>query len=91
MLRRLVVDLGELDEFKHFDATFARFAFREERMCSAHTGGNLSLCQPCLFASRNQLLKKAVVESLVLRRPALAGYASLRLPLFLHLFSVEKA
>jgi hypothetical protein len=34
-------------------------------------------------------LEKSIIERLMLRRPAFAGYASLRLFLFLHLSSVR--
>src|SRR5258708_33514084 len=91
VLRRLVIDLSKLDKFKHFDAAFARLTFREERVCSAHTDADLPRCQPGFLAGRNQFFEKSVVESLMLRRPAFAGYASLRLFLFLHLSSVRHA
>ena len=91
MLRRLVIYLSKLDQFKHFDAALTRLAFREEGVRPAHAGSYLPLCQPCLLTGRNQFLNKSVIQSLMLRRPALAGYAGLRLFLFLHLSSVGNA
>ena len=32
MLGRLVIDLSELNELKHFDAALTRLTFREKRM-----------------------------------------------------------
>lgn len=91
VLRRLVIDLSKLDEFKYLDAAFARLAFREERVCSSHAGADLSRCQPGFLAGRNQFFKKSVVKSLMLRRPAFAGHTRLRFLLFLHLSSVGNA
>jgi hypothetical protein len=91
MLRRLVIDFSKLDQFKHFDAALTRLTFREEGVRSAHPGRDLPLRQPCFLAGRNQFLEKSIIERLMLRRPAFAGYASLRLFLFLHLSSVRNA
>lgn len=88
VLRRLLVDLRKLDEFKDLDAAFPGLTFREKGMRSAHTRRDFALRQPGLFTARDQLLKEPVVESLMLRRPSLARRAGLRLLPFLHLSSV---
>ena len=91
MLRRLVVDVSKLDEFKHFEAALTRFAFREERVGSVHTRSNFPLCQPRFLADRNQLFEKPIVKSLMLCCPSFAGDARLRFLLFLHPSSVGNA
>jgi hypothetical protein len=88
VLRRLVIDLSELDQFKHFDAALTGLAFREEGVRPAHACGYVPLRQPCFLTGQNQLFDKSVIQSLMLRRPALAGHAGLRFFLFLHLSSV---
>ncbi len=90
-MRGLVIYLSKLDQFKHFDAALTRLALREEGVRPAHAGGYLPLRQPCFLTGRNQFLDKSVIQSLMLRRPAFAGYAGLRFFLFLHLSSVGNA
>lgn len=87
VLRRFLVDLSKLDEFKDLNAAFPRLTFREKGMRSAHTRRDFALRQPGRFTTRDQLLKESVVESLMLRRPPFARRAGLRLP-SLHLSSV---
>jgi len=91
VLRRLVIDLSKLDQFKHFNAALARLTFREEGVRPTHAGGDFSLRQPSFFAGRDQLFKKFVIKSLMGRRSPLARDSSLRLLLLLHLSSVGNA
>jgi hypothetical protein len=91
VLRRLVINLSKLDEFKHFEAAFAGLTFREEGMGPSHADGDLPLRQPCFLACRNQFLNELVIQSLMLRRPAFTGYACLRFFMFLHPSSVGNA
>lgn len=91
VLRRLLIYLSKLDEFKYFDAALARLAFREKGMRSFHACGDFPLRQACFLTGRNQLFKKSIVESLMGRCSPLARDSSLRLLLFLHLSSVGNA
>lgn len=91
MLRRLAINLSELDKLKHFEAALTRLAFREEGVRSVHARSNFPLAQPCFLAGRDQLFEKFIVKSLMLCRPALARHARLRFLLFLHLSSVGNA
>jgi len=88
VLRGLVIYMSKLDEFKHFDAAFARLAFREEGVRPAHVRGDFALRQSRFFAGRDELFEKSVIESLIGRCSSLARDSCLRLLLFLHLSSV---
>jgi hypothetical protein len=91
VLRRLLIYLSKLDEFKYFDAALAGLALREKRMRPFHACGDFTLCQARFLAGRDQLLKKPVVESLMGRCSPLPRDSSLRLLLLLHLSSVGNA
>ena len=91
VLRRLRIYLSKLDEFKHFDTALACLAFGEKGMRPFHPCGDFTLCQARFLAGRDQLFKKPIIDSLMGRRPPLARYAGLRLPLLLHLSSVGNA
>jgi hypothetical protein len=91
VLRRLLIDLSELDQFEYFDAALTGLAFREKRMRPSHPRRDFPLRQVCLLPCHNQFFEKSVIESLVMRRPPLAGDSRLRLLLFLHLPSVVNA
>lgn len=54
MTHRLFVDLSELKEFHHVDASFAAFALRKEGMRSAYEGAYFVLCQICLLTGGDQ-------------------------------------
>lgn len=90
-LRRLLVDLSKLDEFKDFDAALAGLAFGEERVRPAHACGDFTLRQASFFTGRDQFFEKSVIKSLMGRRPPLARCTSLRPFLFLHPSSVVNA
>lgn len=90
-MRRLLVDLSKLDEFKDFDAALAGLAFGEEGMRPAHECGDFALGQASFFAGRGQFFKKSVVQSLMGRGPSLAGNTRLGLFPFLHPSSVVNA
>ncbi len=90
-MRRLLIYLSKLDEFKHFDTALTRLAFREEGVRSPHTCGYLTLGQARFFAGRDQLFKKSVVESLMGRSSPLPRDSGIRLLLLLHLSSVGNA
>jgi hypothetical protein len=87
-LRRLVIDLSELNQFEHFDAALACLAFREKGMSPAHSRGHVPLCQSSFFTGGNQLAEKLIVKSLMMRGPSFTGHAGLGLPLLLHLPSL---
>ena len=91
VLRRLLIYLSKLDEFKYFDAALARLALREKGMRSFHACGDFTLRQARFLAGQDQLFKKPVVESLMGSRPPLTRDSSLRLLLLLHLSSVGNA
>jgi hypothetical protein len=91
VLRRLLIYLSKLDEFKHFDTALARLAFREKGMRPFHPCRDFALRHARFFAGRDQLLEKSVIDSLMGRSSPLARDSSLRLLLLLHLSSLGNA
>ena len=91
VLRRLLIYLSKLDEFKYFDAALARLALREKGMRSFHACGDFTLRQARFLAGQDQFFKKSVIESLMGRSSPLPRDSSLRLLLFLHLPSLGNA
>lgn len=61
VLRRLPVELCQLQKLHHVNAALPGLTFRQEGMRESHVFGNLTLIQPSFFACRNQPLEDRIV------------------------------
>lgn len=61
VLRRLSIELCQLQKLHHVNATLTSLAFRQEGMRESHVFGNLALIQPSLFACGDQPLEDRII------------------------------